>query len=249
MKKRNYIGEISDIFQVPPSTLRYWENECLIKFSRDEENNYRLPSFQTILDIWDIIFYRDLSIPLKEIKLIPSMNIDELGSTLTKNKEKLIDEFYKLKKTIEKIESKEKIIEKFKYLQSTPCYTENRILSAIKIFDYPKNYLNKEMIQLYISHPNEGLIVIDSEKSIIDYGIFVSETDNNIFREKDCCEKLYLRGLLKAEADNIYNNNSSELILHAEKLGYKTGIIIGQYLISTCEDKKYDYYETWVELF
>ena len=249
MKKRSYIKEISDIFEVPSSTLRYWENECLIKFSRDEKNNYRLPSFQTILDIWNIAFYRDLSIPLKEIKLIPFMNIDELGTTLNKNKEKLIDEFHKLKNTIERIESKEKVIEKLKYLQSNPCYIENCIFSAIKVFDYPKNYLNKEFIQLYLSKPNEGLIVIDSEKSLIDYGYFTSETDNDIFREKDSCEKLYLVGLLKVEFYNMLNNNYSELISNAENLGYKTGIIIGKYLITACEDKQYDYYEAWIELF
>lgn len=249
MKKRNYIGEISDIFQIPPSTLRYWENESLIKFSRDEENNYRFPSFQTILDIWDVMLYRELSIPLKEIKLIPSMNISELESTFTKNKKKLIDELCTLKKTIKKIEHKERNIEKVKYLQHNPCYIEKRIFSPIKLVNYSENYLNKEATHLYFSDPDESVLVINPEKSIIDYGTFVSETDNNIFRGKDSCEKLYLRGLLKVETDNMHNNNCNALILNAEKLGYKAGIIIGYYLISACEDKRYDYYETWIELF
>jgi len=248
MKQRNYIGEISDIFQIPSSTLRYWEDQSLIKFSRGKENNYRSPSFQTILDIWDITLYRDLSIPLKEIKLIPSMTIDELESTLTENKKKLIDELYKLEKTIKKIESKERNIEKIKYFKSNAYYTEKRIFSPIKILNYFDNYLNKEMTQLYLSDPNEWVIVINTEKSIIDYGIFVSETDNNIFREKDSCEKLYLRCLLKVETDDIHNNNCSELVLNAENLGYKTGSIIGQFLISACEAIRYDYYDAWIEL-
>ena len=250
MKNRNYIGEISDLFQIPSSTLRYWENQSLIEFSRGEENNYRFPSFQTILDIWDIMLYRDLSIPLKEIKLIPSMNIDELESTLTDNKKKLIDELYKLEKTIKKIDAKERNIEKIKYFKSNPYYLEHRTFLSIKLFNYFDNYLNKEMTPLYLAYPNECAIVINPEKSIIDYGIFVSETEKNIFREKDHCEKLYLRCLLKLETDNIYINNSSELILNAENLGYKTGVIIGQFLISACEDDtRYDYYEAWIELF
>ena len=249
MKKRNYIGEISDLFQIPSSTLRYWEDQSLIEFSRDEANNYRFPSFQTILDIWDIILYRDLSIPLKEIKIIPSMNIDKLESTLTENKKKLIDELYKLEKTIEKIKSRERNIEKIKHFKSNPYYLEHRTFLSIKLFNYFDNYLNKEMTPLYLSDPNEWTLVINPEKSIIDYGTFVSETDNNIFREKDLCQKLYLRCLLKVETDNIYNNNCSELILNAENLGYKTGTIIGEYLISACEDKRYDYYKTWIELF
>lgn len=249
MKKRNYIGEISDIFQIPSSTLRYWEDKSLLKFSRDKENNYRFPSFHTILDIWDIMFYRNLSIPLKQIKQIPSMNINELKSTLTENKKKLIDELYELKKTIKEIESKERIIEEVNYLQSNPCHIEKHAFSPIKLFNFSENYINKEIAELYLSNPNEFLIVITPKKSIIDYGTFASETCNNIFREKDSCEKLYLRCLLKAEFDNIHNNNSYELILNAENLGYKTGTIIGEYLISACEDKRYDYYKTWIELF
>jgi len=249
MRKKNYIKEISDIFQIPPSTLRYWEHESLIKFSRDEENNYRLPSFQTVLDIWDIMLYRDISIPLKDIKLIPSMNVDELESTLIKNKKKLIDELYKLEETIKKIESKERNIEKVKYFKSNAYYTEKRIFSPIKLLDYFDNYLNKKITQLYVSEPNECVLVINTKKSIIDYGIFVPETDNNIFRKKDSCEKLYLRCLLKVKTDDISINNSSDLLLKAEKLGYKTGLIIGEYLISACEDKRYDYYDTWIELF
>jgi transcription elongation factor GreA-like protein len=105
------------------------------------------------------------------------------------------------------------------------------------------------MTQFYISDVDEYVIVIDTEKSIADYGMFVTEEDNNIFREKDSCEKLYLKGLLKVDGDDINNkNNCNELILNAEKMGYKTGTIIGKYLTSACEDKRYDYYEAWVEL-
>lgn len=249
MKKRNYIGEISDIFQIPSSTLRYWEGQSLIKFSRSEENNYRFSSFQTMLDIWDIMLYRDLSIPIKEIKLIPSMNIDELEYILTENKKKLIDELYKLENTIKKIKFKERNIEKVKYFKSNNCYIEKCTFLPIKLLNYFDNYLNKEMTKLYLSNSNERVLVINPEKSIIDFGILVSETDNNIFREKDSCDKLYLRGLLRVEANNMYNNNCSELVLNAENLGYKTGVIIGQFLISACEDKMYYYYEAWIELF
>lgn len=248
MKRKNYIKEISDVFQIPPSSLRYWENESLIKFPRNEKNNYRFLSFQTMIDICDIIFYRDLSIPLKEIKLIPCMDIDELDSTLNKNKERLGKEFYKIKKTIEKIESKEIIIEKVKYLKSSHSYIEKQILAPIKLFDDSMSHENKELIQLYLSNPNEFAIVIDSKTSDAHYGYFTSETDKDIFREKDSCEKTYLRGLLKVEYDNMINNNYIELISNANSLGYKTGLVMGRYLITACEDKRYDYYEAWIEL-
>lgn len=246
MKKTNYIGKISEVFKIPSSTLRYWEEQSLLEFPRDKDNNYRFVSLKTILRIWDIILYRNLSIPLKEIKIMPHMNIDELECILVQNRKKLIEELADLEKTVKKIESKEKKIEKVKYLKSNPSYIEKYIFPPIKLFNYSENYLNKEMTQFYVSDVDEFVIVIDSEKSIIDYGMFISEDDNNIFKEKDSCEKLYLKGLLKVDGDDI--NNCSELILNAEKLGYKTGTIIGKFLISACENKRYDYYEAWVEL-
>lgn len=246
MKKRNYIGKISEVLKIPSSTLRYWEEQSLLEFPRDKDNNYRFISLKTILRIWDIILYKNLSIPLKEIKIMPQMNIDELERILVENRKKLIEELAGLEKTVEKIQSKEKKIERVKYLKSNPCYIEKYIFPPIKLFNYSENYLSKEMTQFYVSDVDEFVIVIDSEKSIIDYGMFISEDEDNIFREKDSCEKLYLKGLLKVEGDDI--NNCSELILNAEKLGYKAGTIIGKYLISACENKRYDYYEAWVEL-
>lgn len=246
MKKRNYIGMISELFKISSSKLRYWEEQSLIEFPRDKDNNYRFISLKTIFRIWHIIVYKNLSIPLKEIKIIPNMNIDELECILAQNRKKLIEELSDLEKTIKKIESKEKKIERVKYLKSNPCYIEKYIFPPIKLFNYSENYLNKEMTQFHVSDVDEFVIVINSEKSIIGHGIITSEDENNIFREKDRCEKLYLSGLLKVEEDEI--NNCSELILNAEKLGYKTGTIIGKYLISACENKRYDYYEAWVEL-
>ncbi|HAX53481.1 MAG TPA: MerR family transcriptional regulator, partial [Lachnospiraceae bacterium] len=39
MRERYNIGEISEIFQIPKPTLRYWESENLIQLNRNEEND------------------------------------------------------------------------------------------------------------------------------------------------------------------------------------------------------------------
>lgn len=250
MKEKNYIGKLSTFSKIPSSTLRYWESQSLIKFPRDKENNYRSATLKTLLNIWYISFFKELSIPLKEIKKIPFKNINELESTITENKKKLIEDLNNLQKTIKKIELQEKKIEKVKYLESNPCNIEKRAFLPIRLLNYSENFFNEEIFHFTISDTDTDgvLTIIDSEKSIADYCAFTSETSNNIFREKDICEKLYLKGLLKIDVLDIHNNNSSELILKAERLGYKANTIIGQYLISACEDIRYDYYEAWVEL-
>lgn len=250
MNNKNYIGKLSDLLKIPSSTLRYWESQSIIEFPRDTNNNYRSSTLKTLLNIWYIAFYRELSIPVKEIKKISYMDINELESTLTDNKKKLTEELHKLKKTIEKIELQEKNIEEVKYLKSNPCCIEKRAFLPIKLLNYSNDCFDDEMFDLtYFNIDNDEFwTIIDKNKSITDYCAFTSEPSNNIFREKDICEKLYLKGLLKFDMYDINNNNSNELILAAEKLGYKANTIIGKYLISAHDDIRYDYYEAWVEL-
>ncbi len=49
MKKMYTIG-ISELFDLPKSTIRYWDEQGLIRSSRQEENDYRL------FDIDDIFY-------------------------------------------------------------------------------------------------------------------------------------------------------------------------------------------------
>ncbi len=42
MKKMYTIGQVSELFDLPKSTIRYWDEQGLIRSSRQEENDYRL---------------------------------------------------------------------------------------------------------------------------------------------------------------------------------------------------------------
>ncbi|NTQ99747.1 MerR family DNA-binding transcriptional regulator, partial [Enterococcus faecium] len=41
MKKMYTIGQVSELFDLPKSTIRYWDKQGLIRSSRQEENDYR----------------------------------------------------------------------------------------------------------------------------------------------------------------------------------------------------------------
>lgn len=40
MKKMYTIGQVSELFDLPKSTIRYWDEQGLIQSSRQEENDY-----------------------------------------------------------------------------------------------------------------------------------------------------------------------------------------------------------------
>ena len=92
MKETNYIADVAEIFHIPASTLRYWDEEGLIRFERSPDNNYRKTSIQTLADISEVILFRSLSIPLKEIRRIPTMGLEDLNHMLEKNESNLLQE-------------------------------------------------------------------------------------------------------------------------------------------------------------
>lgn len=62
------IGEISRFFDIPASTLRYWEDMGVLNPLKDCENHYREYTVEDLMTISDIIFYKNLGLPLKQIR-------------------------------------------------------------------------------------------------------------------------------------------------------------------------------------
>ncbi len=57
MKEQKMVSQIASLLGVPASTLRYWDTEGLVRFERSDENQYRVPTVDTILDICDVMLY------------------------------------------------------------------------------------------------------------------------------------------------------------------------------------------------
>ena len=51
------IGEISHFFDIPASTLRYWEDMGVLTPAKDQTNNYRVYTVEDLMSIYDVIFY------------------------------------------------------------------------------------------------------------------------------------------------------------------------------------------------
>ena len=66
-KKNLTIGEISEILNITPSTLRFWEKENLFHVSK-KSNHYRTYTNTDLIDIADILYYRNLGVPVKDIR-------------------------------------------------------------------------------------------------------------------------------------------------------------------------------------
>ena len=76
MNKIYKTAEVARLFNVPVATLHYWENEGLFTIKRDPQNGYRYFEMSDVLNIWEIVLYRELDMPIRDIRQI--MNSDKL---------------------------------------------------------------------------------------------------------------------------------------------------------------------------
>ena len=68
MEKNYTIKDVSELLNIPKSTIRYWDEQGLISTTRNEENGYRTFDLEDLFKIYDIDFYRKMGIPIKDIK-------------------------------------------------------------------------------------------------------------------------------------------------------------------------------------
>ena len=67
MDRKFQIGEIARFFDMPASTLRYWEDKGVLHPGKKSENQYREYTIEDLMTISDVIFYKNLGLQLKEI--------------------------------------------------------------------------------------------------------------------------------------------------------------------------------------
>ncbi|MEG1895558.1 MAG: MerR family transcriptional regulator, partial [Oscillospiraceae bacterium] len=91
MKKFFTIGEIAQLLNVSAPTLRFWETKGLLSVSKSA-NLYRQYTFQDLVHIADVIFYRNLGIPIKKMKYFEEFNLEQYNQALDEEKSALLEQ-------------------------------------------------------------------------------------------------------------------------------------------------------------
>lgn len=156
MKQINRIKEVSELLHIPASALRYWDDEGLIHFERSGDNNYRYPTTQTMLDICDVMFYRSLSLSIKEIKAIPGMSVDSLERTLDSNAENLEEQIRLIQQTLKKLHTRRNMAERIRELEHSSFHLVHERLPDMKEFFTE----DKESLQIYVNDPYRTAVLI-----------------------------------------------------------------------------------------
>lgn len=118
MKQENYLSEIAKIFGIRASALRYWESEGLLKFERNRENNYREPTMQNMLAVYDILFLRSLSIPVDKIRTCFASSLGEISDVFEENEQTLTRRIAELESSLVRLKKKSAAIRRIGELRA-----------------------------------------------------------------------------------------------------------------------------------
>ncbi len=241
-KEKYGIGEISEIFKIAKSTLRYWESENLIRLERNETNDYREYTLKQMVDISDIAFYRSLNVPVTKLKRIYEMDINDLSIMLSETQKDIDNQISMLLSRREGILSRKEKIQQLAKLQVEPYTKGKPDMDRITLFD---------MSQFYMQNPYDFAIVIPPEaNSSLKYGVVISENtkEDEVIWENKLPQGDFIQCLLKVSSDDPDQNNLAEHLEHLANQGYKTGVIVARYLTTALETIRYDYYKAWIEI-
>lgn len=245
MNEQQTLKKLASLFHIAPSALRYWDKEGLIRFERSNENNYRYPTWKTMMDICDVLLNRSLSIPVKSIRELPKMSVQQQLHLLDESEDKLLNQIKEIQATLQSIHHKKALLEEADKLEMNEVITLTEVsLPAIRSFTFE----SKKDMELFIYDPSCSAILLNQTGECL-YGLFTDNPEDELMRKEDHESKYYLKGLLKINTEDASQNNAEQFYAEALKRNLKAGSMIGRYLVTAYDQTRCDYYEAWLEVF
>lgn len=120
MSNKFTIGELSNILGIEKSTLRYWDKQGLIHLERNNDNNYREYTKNEVIEISDIAFYRSLNMPIKDLRQINTMKVEDLEQTFHQLEDSIAEEINRLESIKKNVVRRQRHIKKYYELMKHP---------------------------------------------------------------------------------------------------------------------------------
>jgi DNA-binding transcriptional MerR regulator len=135
------IKQISQLAHVTPRTLRYYDQIGLLPPEDIGENGYRYYSDVSLLKLQQILFYRELDMPLEQIKEIMGRENYDLQEALEDHKDQLGKRIIRLQKLITTVD------QTLKYIKGEEEMNNKVLFDAFNEEEQEK--MEKEAMQMY----------------------------------------------------------------------------------------------------
>ena len=246
------IGEISKLFNIPKSKIRYWEEKEIFLPRRNNENDYRLFNLQSTIELLDVIFYRDLNVPIQKMKHFHSLSPEKIYSILEDTEQEVYFELSELQRKLEGIANRKEQLESLFALKNRGYLEEELQIEKVVTVDMgdPKDL----QVQLeFLS--NFTLYKKNLKDEFFQMGISVSsQYEKNekvvIWEKSSNQKKRYITCLLEADSETLMINNLKEHEKELKSKGILVKSVIASYLATASDELEHsvDYYKAWLEV-
>lgn len=245
MKQPLSIKDISELLNVPKSTLRYWDSEGLIDLQRNDSNRYREYTRNTLVGLSDLVYYRSLNMPIKEMKRLKEVNPFELKDILNQLGEDINEEINQLLTSKLELENRLQDMETYLQLVQNPYKQEKIDFEKLYSFDYnsPKAWAD------CINDQYENIIYF--EKGSKSPEICMTKTyskESRLLWETKNAKQTYITFPLAVQYGNPLASDFTPHFDELSKMGYETKHIFGRYLFSAFDQRHCDFYKGYAEI-
>lgn len=246
MNKDLTIGEVSELLNISCPTLRYWQKENIFPVNQDGMNNYRKYSVADLINIAEISFYRNLGIPIKEMRRFNTLNLNDYEKILNDAYTDFETKINNYKIMLKKIILKNRQIKNIKELKNTEYAYEDIPFNYVVKFDYG----DKQKLIQYANNPSLYVRCInssdinDDERGIITQ--YPDKTDKILWEKTE--KQRYIVFLVEEIVNRNFLNNIPEKLKIIHKR-HRTGKILVNYLISeSIRNQRIDYLKAYIEI-
>lgn len=242
------ISTVSETFNIPCSTLRYWESMGLISLDR-HDNNYREYTYSSLLDISDIIYMRKLGIPVKAIKENRDLGLEDNKKLYLHKKAALDEQINSLCNTASMLNETLRLIGELEEVSKHP-FAEARpdvplLIAHTRLYDQKvwSKYFSGEyqFAGIRLGAPEHRWIWGWAAQNCGEGEELAWKYEGN--------DRRFVQFILKISIVDRMRSNLGEAIAYLTSLGHEIGDIIVRY-VTVAQDKgeRWDYYKAWIEI-
>lgn len=247
-QKNLTIGEISEILNITPSTLRFWEKENLFHVSK-KSNHYRTYTNTDLIDIADILYYRNLGVPVKDIRAFSSLELSEYDQFLENQERELNKKIEEYQQMLLRSQSLKRNYYRLLRLLVNPFILETPDFHHVISWDFRE----KERIRQYVSDPSYYVWCKDTNSEISGRkGLIVSE--NSSYSRSDLIWEnrpgsRYISFPVKAMIENDYSGLEAPKIVGEVQRHTTTGYLITRHLLNCkINGENVEYLQAYLEI-
>lgn len=242
MQKHYTIRELAQMYQLPKSKIRFWEKAGLLKPTRDTLNDYRLYDVKDIIDIGDIVTFREMGVSIKQLQNFRTATYQELTDMIQETKQDVEGQIIQLNQAKQALDLRLKKMDKLRDLEIDSYRRE------VPPFNYLSHFSSDPLdsTQLFLENPYGYSLVATLNSEIRFHEAFV-RTD-----KRDGFESIWTKptsacytALLRFNADCNDDNNLNDHISYFNQQGIEIWQVVATYLSTFVDGKRYDYYQGW----